>query len=175
MSEVVGGDETRVVHLIADRAASYLTEEIGLEVRRSEIYLENIKRLQLRHITSILSVEGGVRMLVAFSFDLGLAERVFEVSTEGLDIPESERELMLEDSVAEVINVAVGNAFTNLASGGVISISPPIVISEAKGITRHKGADFYSADLTTECGMLSIHFVGPKELFDEQLNYAENA
>ena len=44
---------------------------------------------------------------------------------------------------------------------------------EAKNITRNKGATFYTLDIETDSGMLSIHFIGPKELFDLNLNYVE--
>jgi len=165
---------SRLVQAIGKRTVGYLRSELGIPVQGATVHMQDVKRMQLLHLTSILSVEADIRMLIAFSFDRELTERVFTASTEGLEIAADEQEMMREETVAELINIIVGNAMGDLAAKGtVIPISPPIIISEAKNITRSKGATFYTLDIVTESGMLSIHFIGPKELFDLSLNYVE--
>lgn len=68
----------------------------------------------------------------------------------------------------------MGNALADLsAQGRVIGLSPPIVISEAKSVMRHRGAKFATACLVTPHGGLNIHLIGPGELFDDTLEYLE--
>lgn len=174
MSKAEDDRHSRLVQAIGDRTVSYLKNELTIPVRGTEVHMRDVKRMQLLHLTSILSVEADIRMLIAFSFDRELTERVFIASTEGLEITEDEAEMMREETVSELINIIVGNAMADLAATGtIIPISPPIIISEAKNITRNKGATFYSLDIVTDSGMLSIHFIGPRELFDLNLNYVE--
>jgi CheY-specific phosphatase CheX len=174
MSNTEDDRHSRLVQAIGDRTVGYLRDELAIPVRETTVRMRDVKRMQLLHLTSILSVEADIRMLIAFSLDRELTDRVFIASTEGLEIAEDEAEMMREETVAELINIIVGNAMADLASTGtIIPISPPIIISEAKNITRTKGATFYSLDIVTESGMLSIHFIGPKELFDLNLNYVE--
>ncbi|MFA7384240.1 MAG: chemotaxis protein CheX [Desulfurivibrionaceae bacterium] len=174
MRNVQDDRHNQLVQAIGDRTVGYLKNELKITVRGTTAHMQDVKRMQLQHLTSILSVEADIRMLIAFSFDRELTERVFIASTQGLDIAEDEQEMMREETVAELINIIVGNAMADLASRGtVIPISPPIIINEAKNISRNKGATFYTLDIITASGMLSIHFIGPKELFDLNLNYVE--
>lgn len=174
MTKAEDDRHNRLVQAIGDRTVDYLKDELGITVQVETVNMQDVKRMQLLHLTSILAVEADIRMLIAFSFDRELTDRVFVASTEGLEIAEDEEEMMREETVAELINIIVGNAMADLESRGTaIPISPPIIISEAKNLTRSKGATFYTLDLVAGTGRLSIHFIGPKELFDLNLNYVE--
>ena len=174
MSNAANGRHNQLVQAIGDRTIAYLREDLDIPVEGTTTNMGEVMRMQLRHLTSILAVEADIRMLIAFSLDQDLVERVFVVSTDGLEIADDEQEMMREETITELINIIVGNAMADLAAKGTtIPISPPIVINEAKSITRHKGATFYTMDLTTNIGMMSIHFIGPRELFDLNLEYVE--
>lgn len=175
MSNAKGSDRVgQLIEAISTRTIEYLNDELGIVVTPIAPSTEQKIRMELRNLTAIVGVEAEIRLLIAFSFDKTLAQEVFNVSTEGMDIAAEEREMMCEESIAEMINVVVGNAtgcLTNL--GTSIPITPPIVISEAKSITRQRGASFHSLELDSTHGMMSIHFVGPKDLFDLSLDYME--
>jgi CheY-specific phosphatase CheX len=84
--------------------------------------------------------------------------------------------LYLEEAAMEILNTIVGNATADLAEkGAVISLSPPIIVSEARSVLRQRKARFYSVNLLTDSGELQIHCIGPKELFDNKLNYVPEA
>ena len=57
--------------------------------------------------------------------------------------------------------------------GPTIALSPPIILTEAKSVMRHRGAKFASAELTAAAGTLAIHLIGPGELFDDALEYVK--
>lgn len=175
MNKTAGNDRVgQLIEAVSKRTIEYFKDELGIIVTPIAPAPEQNIRMELRSLTSIIGVEAEIRLLIAFSFDKNLAEEVFCISTEGIDIDAEEREMMCEESIAELINIVVGNAagcLTNL--GTTIPITPPIVISEAKSITRHRGASFHSLELVSTHGMMSIHFVGPKDLFDLSLDYME--
>ncbi len=175
MSSSEDGRHSQLVRAIGKRTVEYLKSDLHIPTRDAALHMEDVKRMQLRYLTSILAVEADIRMLIAFSFDEKLAEQIYIVSTEGLEIDDDEEEMMREEVVTELINVIVGNALSDLAaSGTTIPISPPYVINEAKSITRPREATFYTLDLSTDLGVLSIHFIGPRELFDLNLDYVES-
>lgn len=171
------GKDTRhqdLVQAIGDRTKGYLVDELDIAVDGIQVEMGDVKRCKLRDMTSILAIEADIQMLVAFSFDRDLAERIFIASTEGLEISAAEEEMMRDETLTEMINIIVGNAMQELAvAEGAIPISPPITIGEAKNITRHRNATFYTLDIATADGLMSIHFIGPKNLFDLNLNYVE--
>lgn len=174
MSNSEKGRHSQLVRAIGKRSVEYLKSDLGIPPRDVSLNMEDVKRMKLRYLTSILAVEADIRMLIAYSFDQDLAEQVFIASTEGLEIADDEQEMMREETVTELINVIVGNAMADLADkGATIPISPPYVINEAKSITRPREATFYTMDLGTDSGILSIHFIGPRELFDLNLDYVE--
>jgi CheY-like chemotaxis protein len=94
--------------------------------------------------------------------------------TEGLDYPAEEESMYLEETAGELLNIVVGNAADKFAPDDeVVTFSPPIVITEAKSILKNNRATFYAVEMSTTAGMLYIYIIGPKHLFDDELNYIE--
>jgi len=170
----MASDVKRIMDIIAEQTAGFLKEEVDVEVSNTQFHLEDVNRLQLKYLTSLLSVGGNINMYLVFSFDEKLMNRIFEVYTEDIDIEEDEREEYVEETAGDVINIIVGNATAALQSDGVvIQLSPPVILTEAKKIGRQKDAAFYMADMQTPYGDLSVFCAGPKKLLDDQLNYVE--
>lgn len=168
------GRVRRLMQAIGKRTIEYMKEELAIPVSKAHQAGDDVVRMQLRELTSILALDAEIRLLVAFSFDHGLAEQILTTSAEGLEIADDERDEMRGEAVAEMINIVAGNAIAgHEVNGKTISITPPVVINEAKSITRHKGATFRTIEVTTGAGMMSIHFVGPKDFFTMNLDYAE--
>ncbi|ADH85376.1 chemotaxis protein CheX [Desulfurivibrio alkaliphilus] len=168
------GRVRRLMQAIGKRTIEYLKEELEIPVNKAYQAGEDVVRMQLRELTSILALDAEIRLLVAFSFDHDLAEKILTASAEGLQIADDERDEMREEAVAEMINIVAGNAIAgHETKGKTISITPPVVINEAKTITRHKGATFRTIQIVTGAGLMSIHFVGPKDFFTMNLDYAE--
>ena len=161
-----------LVEVVAKRSMTFLQEEIDLDVSNQEIKLEDVHKLELKYLTSLMSIEGPLKVYLAFSFEQDLLERVFQVYSEDIEIEEDEVDMYLEETAGDVINIILGNATADLSNEGpAIYLSPPVIITEAKNIVRHRGAQFITTDLVTDYGNLSVYCVGPKDLFDELLNY----
>lgn len=167
-------DASRLMDILSRRTSTFFLEELGIEAREMEREIDDAQKLYLRSLTSIMGASGELRMFLAYSFDEPLINRAFEAYAADIEVAEDERGLYVEETAADIINIIVGNALAEFnRQGPVISLSPPIIISEAKHILRHKSAKFSSARLATDSGDLNIHLIGPKHLFDQNLEYKE--
>jgi CheY-specific phosphatase CheX len=153
------------INHVVDVSMNFLAEETQLESKKLVSAIKDLQKLQLRYMTSIMSVEGNLKMLLAFSFDKNLIEEVFRRYAQDIEIDESEIGLYIEETAGEIINIVLGNAISKLnIKNHVISLSPPVVILEAKSITRIKESEFFTYILTTDFGVMEIFCVCPKEL-----------
>lgn len=154
-----------IINHVVDVSMNFLAEETKIESKKSVSARKDLQKLQLRYMTSIMSVGGTLKMLLAFSFDKSLIEEVFRRYAQDIEIDESELALYIEETASEIINIVLGNAISKLnIKNHVISLSPPVVILEAKSIMRVKGSEFFTYILTTDFGVLEIFCVCPKEL-----------
>ncbi len=163
---------SHLIEAVGARAKSYLQEESNISTRNISYDFYNVNNLELNYLTSIMAVEGHLDVLFAFSFDKNIAKKIMEEYTAELPSPNDNPEDYIEETVADLINIVLGNALGEFNIGGeAIRVSPPIVISGAKNIHKNKTAQFLTAELGTDFGKLQIHCIGPRELFDPQLNY----
>ena len=156
------------------RTEAFFRDELQIAVTDTTYQIDDVQKLDLKHLTSIMSATGALKLYLAYSFDGALIDAAFTAYTADLDIAEDEREDAIQETVGDIINIIVGNALADLAEGGpTIALSPPIILTEAKSVMRHRGAKFASAELVTGVGQLSIHLIGPGELFDDALDYVK--
>lgn len=165
-------DTKRLVEFVCERTTNFFESELDISIESLNFDFSNVNRLELDHLTSIMAVDGPVAVMFAMTFDRTLAECLFSRYTSELTIHEDEKELYMEETVSDIINIVLGNSLSRFEiNKAPISLSPPVVITEAKRIFRHRKAQFYTADVTTSDGRLQVFCIGPKELFDIQLNY----
>lgn len=159
---------------LAARTEAFFREELALGLRDLAFQIDDVQKLDLRHITAIMSAAGQLKLYLAYSFDAALLDAAFTAYTEGLDIAEDERDDAIQETAGDIINIIVGNALADVAATGqVIALSPPIILTEAKSVMRHRAAKFASAELVADAGTLSIHLIGPGELFNDSLDYVK--
>jgi CheY-specific phosphatase CheX len=165
---------TTLIKSLLERCRGFLVEELGCPVKATSLRLDDLPRVQVKPMTSMVSLGGEVNMLIAFSFDEALLQRLMTLLTEDIEIEEGEESLYLEDAACEIINTVVGNSTADVqTAGAAIPLSPPLMISGGKSLTRHRDAKFYEADMETDIGNLKLLCIGPRDLFDESLNYVE--
>lgn len=165
-------DMLKVMTIITRYAKAFLEEEIGLRVINRAYHCDDIQKIELKSMTSLVAVGGDINMFIAFSFETPLITAIARRFTEGLEISEHENDLYIRETASEVINTIIGNSTADLTVGNNrIGLSPPVVVSGARSVFRAKNAKFSSVSISSKYGDLDINFVGPKELFDESLNY----
>jgi len=163
-----------LMQCLAQGTQSFLQAEAGVSVTRIDCRYEPVNILKLSYLTSLISVNSSINMFFAFSFEKDLIFSILRQMTQGLDYPEEETPDYLESAATEMLNIVVGNTAEFFAPGGErVTFSPPIVIQEARNMIRTQGTTFYSSVVQTSQGNLYIHLIGPRQLFDEQLNYLE--
>lgn len=164
----------KVVAALLARTCSYLAEEFGVEVSEVSRDRGDIELLAIYDLTAIVGVGGPVNLLVAFSFERKLADVLYERMTEGIEVESGEEDLYRGSVVAEIVNTVIGNCTADFQQAGQsISLTPPVVLDQAKRIQRMKNATFISRTVHTDFGCLDINLVGPTELFDDKLDYVD--
>lgn len=153
------------------RSRAYFQDEIQLAIDKTSSSTGTINTLTLRAVTAVVCTGGPVRLIIAFSFDRQVLERLRELATRGFAVAPHERELFLRETAAETANFILGHATADLAEeGSHVTLSPPVIIAADRRIHRPKKAMFATLELTTTFGIIDIDFIGPPEMFDQHLN-----
>lgn len=156
------------------RTETFFAEELGIVFTGKASQIDDVHKLDLKSVTAIMSATGALKLYLAYSFDAPLIDAAFVAYTADLDIAEEEREDAVQETAGDIINIIVGNALADIAENGpTIALSPPIILTEAKSVMRHRGAKFASAELSGQTGQISIHLIGPGELFNDSLEYVK--
>jgi CheY-specific phosphatase CheX len=164
----------RFIESVVERTARFLQEETGISVDSTAYNFDDVKKLQLKHLTSMMAVEGQIQVMFAFSFDAQLSLSTTKAYTAELGLTADELEHYIEDTAADIINIVLGNVLVHFQiAGKSIELTPPIVLSEAKTVYRKKPAQFLTAEMSTSQGELLICCIAPKELFDHNLDYKD--
>ncbi|SCA56920.1 conserved hypothetical protein [Candidatus Terasakiella magnetica] len=159
----------KLMHVVERNVKDYLREEAGVKDIKCKTALRQLSTLQLREVTSTISVAGSINMLLGFSYDEMLLQRVASAFLE--EAQASKEECM--DMAGEFINIILGQGANeiDMNNPSPTLFSPPMTMLGAKKVIQHKASQYYSIELETEYGNLHILCIGPKELFDTSLNY----
>jgi len=66
----------RLIESVGSRTRSYLLDEGRIATQNMMLQFQDVSQLKLQHLTSIMSVEGPLDVLFAFSFDETLARKI---------------------------------------------------------------------------------------------------
>lgn len=157
---------------LAGRTRDYLAAETGIAVGEVGAASENVDQLRLRDITAVIGVGGNVGMLVAFSFPMALADVLYRRLTAGIEVPPGQEADFREATITEIANIIVGHCTADFTEdGAAVAISPPVLIQDAKSINRMNKARFGTVQISTPQGDFDIHLIGPRGMFDDEMNY----
>ncbi len=171
MSEQLDDSVVRVCDAVISATTSHFLISLKIKFLSTSTNFGEIDELKLRNLTAVIGVSGPVRALVAFSFDMDLANHLLAIETEGLDIPSDEQVFYRLDMIAETVNLVLGHCTKNLAvTGQPIGLTPPIVLEDAGSLRRPKGAIFSSISHNTSYGVLDVVFITPPELYGDNLS-----
>lgn len=163
-----------VVASTMERTRSYFEEEFSMTVADISHDGGNVDTLAIRGLTAIVGVGGPVSLLISFSFEQRLMDELYARTTDGMDIPAAQEDAYRGSVAGEIVNTIIGNCTGDLQNHGeVISLTPPMIVDSVKHIHRMKDAVFISRSLQCEFGHVDINLVGPRELFDNSLNYVK--
>jgi len=165
----------QVMQSVITRTRDYFDEEFGIGLIESDGGCGDVDSLTLHDMTAIIGMGGAVNLLIAFSFDKGLINALYEQMTADFDVQADEVQMFHKAAAGEVVNTVLGHCTVDFQEmdGRVISLTPPVIIDKVKHIHRMKDAMFYTQTLSTKLGRMDINLVGPRELFNTNLEYVK--
>ncbi|MBF0200560.1 MAG: chemotaxis protein CheX [Desulfamplus sp.] len=152
-----------IIKIISQRAAKFLKDEMAIDTESHEVNLIPSNRFMLNYLTTVLTIGGDININVIFSFEHTLIRKIFEIYTEELDVLPEEEQEYIEETAGDMINIVVGNSTVEFRNREAVSLSPPIMISEAKSIAKSKHSDFFVNHLRSIHGTLSIFCIASKD------------
>jgi CheY-specific phosphatase CheX len=165
---------TAVIEVVEQRTIAFLRDELGLVADGVDRRLLREEHVVLRAMTAIVGVGSGDGLYIAYSYDEPLIRVITKRYTVGLIIPAGEEDLYARETASDVVNVIIGNCTADLAKRGeLITLSPPVLMEGARTIRGRPKTTIAALTLRFPEGALDVAFVGPKLLFDDQLNYRE--
>lgn len=165
--------ENKILQPMMDRTVSFLNEEMGIEVISNSSEITSPKKVELKKNTAMIGTGGSIQVIITMGYEDELLEKLMEAFLEGEEVDEEEVDEVRESVSSEVINTIVGNALVNPVDGTTLSITPPILIYEAKSLFKHKSSKIATAKIQTVFGDMLLTVVGPKESFVKELNFKE--
>ncbi|SLM28347.1 conserved hypothetical protein [Desulfamplus magnetovallimortis] len=153
-----------LINIISERLEGFFKDELDIIVDDREKGIIPMHRLGLRYLTTVINISGSININVIFSYEKRLIEKIFEIYTEDVEILPEERLEYIEETAGDIINIIVGNSTADFESSSSLTLSPPIMISEAKSIAKSKTSEFFVNHLHTSYGTMTIFCVGPKNV-----------
>jgi CheY-specific phosphatase CheX len=161
-----------ILKVVEHRTLSFMSDELGFVPGGITRRLLREDSVVLRAITAIVGVGSQPGLYIAYSYDETLIRAMTKRYTAELTVAPDEEELYMRETASDIVNVIVGNCTADLAKrGDLVSLSPPVLMVGALTIQGRPKTTIAALGLQFPEGMLDVAFVGPKVLFDDQLNY----
>jgi len=109
-------DVKRLIDAVTNYCVEYLQNDMELEIQGLEYTLQDVKSINLRHLTALVAVGGNLGLYIAFSFDEPVIRHLFNVFTEGLELDDTEEgaDSYVEETAGEILNTVIGNALADM-------------------------------------------------------------
>lgn len=150
----------QIIEIVTDSCINYLDNEFGIEIISKKFYLQDVSKINLDYLSSIITMGGHISSLFAFSFEKQLIDKLYHLFTAELEIAPEEEDIYLEETACEIINIVIGNSTAQLEQpGSLLNMTAPFVIKEAKNLINKKDSKFYHSVIATEVGNLNLYLI----------------
>lgn len=159
---------------VIDRLRTFLEEDMKVKVLDDKSEIIDSKHIVLKDNTVFIGTGGSIQLFITMGYEKELLEKLVDRFYFG-EILNNEEFIEIQESVAcEISNTVIGNAIKNPIDNTIINITPPILIHEAKSLTKYKNSIILKTDINTEFGAIQMTVIGPQELFLEKLDLKGN-
>jgi CheY-specific phosphatase CheX len=149
-----------LIDKLSSRMIAFLNDELAIETIDITLVSNTLQKMQLNYLTSLISVEGNIKMFIALSYDESLFNEIFSRYTADLTIENDEQDEAIVDSAGDIINILVGNTLADInETNQKMIMSPPIVITAARQIACRRHSSVYRTHLITQYGVLDVYLV----------------
>jgi CheY-specific phosphatase CheX len=175
-AEKTSDNVQEVMQSAIGRTRSYFESEFCISGTDVDTGGGDLDSLTLLDMTAIIGMGGRINLLIAFSFQDGLINALYQRMTEGMEVQPDEVEMYREAAAGEVVNTVLGHCTIDLQEidDRGISMTPPVILDKAKTIRRMKNSMFYTQ--SHEHGPREHDhqlWWAPRELFETNLDYAK--
>ncbi|MCV6606874.1 MAG: chemotaxis protein CheX [Campylobacterales bacterium] len=155
---------------LAERTKSFLKEDMGIEILEETKEIEVPNKFSLKDYTVTIGIGGSLSVLFIVSYEKSALDSLLKAFAYD-DIEPEEEDEMKESVASEIANTVIGNSLPNFPKGGDgVTITPPIVICEAKSINKQKDSNISISTIKTSGGEIVVGVIGPRKLFEEELH-----
>lgn len=149
-----------IMNPLLNTAAKFIAEQLGEQTAAfSNHVITRMDRLNLSSVTAFMDIKGIFEGRFAMSFDEKLAEEFTEKFAVG-GLPKNQVGSFIEDSIAECLNIILGNSLKMMPGlEELLIFSSPVTISSDNTSIKYKGADIWTCNVAFDTGNLSISFV----------------
>jgi CheY-specific phosphatase CheX len=152
------------LEILVDITQNMLKNEAQLDILQKEFYPNDIDKLELKDITSMISIDDKFRMNLIFTFDEKLLKYISKNYTAGMDFADEEYENVLGETAGDIINIVLGLSIGRFArTRRIFNLSTPVIVHKAARISRYKNTKLYGAEVISEYGNMSLFIVIPGE------------
>ncbi|WP_419763494.1 MAG: chemotaxis protein CheX [Arcobacter sp.] len=159
---------------ISNRLRDYLKNDMEMEVLDEKSEVMDSEHLVLKENTVFIGTGGSVQLFITMGFEKELLEKLVKKFYWGEELEDKEFLEMQESVACEISNTVIGNVIKNPVDSSIISISPPILIHDAKSLTKYKNSIMLKTDIVTDIGNVQMAIIGPQELFLDKLDLKGN-
>jgi CheY-specific phosphatase CheX len=163
-------DLNKFIAAIVNRTVSFFEEEVQIKVINANYEFHEENYIDLKRLTSIISVNDYLKMTVAFNYDASLLHEIFIRYTKNIILKEGETQFYIEEVAKDLINNIIGNVLSGFGQPGVVfGISTPIIVRGTEYVCKFKDIKVYTTNIKTELGEMSIFCILPGTLFLDQV------
>lgn len=141
----------KLLKVLADRTVEFFNNDLSMKV--SENYcIEKVDELKFSDITAFIDLKGDLPGTVGMSVSADLSQKMAKSFTFG-ELPQDELDALASETVAEVINVTLGNILQYiqlLTHGCNIDISVPYLMTKDTQLEQKKDSFGYLCELNFE-------------------------
>ena len=161
----------QVMQSLVARTCHYFDQEYGIRLNKVDAVLLDQPSLTLLDMTAIIGIGGRLNMLITFSFDDDLVHMLYQRMTADFEVRPDEVAMFREAAAGELANTIVGHCTADLQhlDRQGISLTPPMIVNQAKTIRRMNDSIFCTQQLNTAHGHINISLSGPRDMFDTKL------
>ena len=156
-------DEIKIaLKALSTRTCEYLINDMGLEIENKESESEEVDSFSLEAYTALINLKQDVSGTIGLSVSMALAKFMVSQFIFG-EVSDEEIEEMAGDSVAEILNVVLGNVlkdFPAVKNGGKVDISTPYVMNKTSKISKTEGGVILINQFITNHGKVIITYFG---------------
>jgi CheY-specific phosphatase CheX len=146
---------------------NYLRGNLGLALREYRSSVQNTSAFPLRALTTLIGMGGATSVLVCFTVDKSLADELFRIETQDLDLAGLDRDELMRSTLSELANLVLGHCTAHFGNREqMVSLTAPIIIEvDHLNYPSHQSL-FAQLAYETDYGVMEILLFGPREEID---------